>query len=166
MPRQCNALPLSAWWLFRRPENPVPALTPTGIVCVRQVQIEPAHFSDQRHRALLARPIQELLTAAIDRWGDLEAQRDDLVETIEWELEMNDGESEGEEEEEEEEGDDDNAGVKSAEEELEIVRIKEHVSLLALSGDVFVWPFFAFFAKCFRAGVRKTLSRNTVGARW
>ena len=66
------------------------------------------------------------------------------------ELEMNDGKSErvGEEEEEGDDDNDDNAGVTFAEEELELVRSMQHISLLALS-DVLCCAFIGYFREVF-----------------
>eukprot|EP00752_Nemacystus_decipiens_P009157 g8179.t1 len=69
---------------------------------------------------------KELLEAAADRLSDLEEKRDDLVELVEIEKEMEDGGLEGEEEEGEGGDDGKNSGEKSARERLELVRIKGH----------------------------------------
>lgn len=72
------------------------------------------------------------------------------MDKIEFEQELEDGKEEGEEGEEGEEDDGGDTCEKSAEEELELVRTKEHVSLPVLSGDVlgFVFGFPGLFSCC------------------
>lgn len=113
-------------------QYPVSTTIPTWKVCL--VTLKSPTFC-RRRRTVSVHPTQELLTAATDRLDDLEGKREDLVDTIEFEEDMDDqeldAEEEGEEEGEDDDNhDDDNEGEESSssQENLELVRIKEHVS--------------------------------------